>query len=123
MTFNANIQPMVLALAITSNILWFAFTVWREISAKNERAELHQEVLDISLDCMSRLQARGPGDYKLLSEVKRKFPEKLEAPIVTDDFKAKILQKTKDSIKSEMDKALGAESYRGQAINSGRGCV
>lgn len=114
---------MVLALAIISNILWFSYSVWQNINAKKERDELNQDVLDISLDCMARLQARNPGDYKLLSDAKAKFEKIIPKPISTEEMKAKVLEKTKSGMKSIMDSALEEHSSRAQAIRSGRGMV
>jgi hypothetical protein len=114
---------MVLALAIISNILWFAYSVWQNHCAKKEREILVQEVVDISLDCMSRLQARGPGDYKLLTDAKKQFEKKVAAPISTDEMKAKVHAQTLEDMKSVINKAVQAPTYRGQSISNGRGSV
>lgn len=113
---------MVLALAIISNILWFLLFIWREVSAKKERENLTQEIVDISLDCMNRLQARNPGDFRLLSDASKKF-QNVSKPLTTEEMKSKVFEKTQDDMNSEMEKALAKEGYNARALASGRGRV
>ena len=110
-----------MGLVIAYNLLWLAFVLWREHCAKQERDRHISELLEMSLDCMNRLQARGPGDYKLLSEAKSKFQKELPKPISTDEMKKRVHENAEVEAKKLFEKVANESSEFSQMRASGAG--